>query len=100
MTQDTPYTVLVIAEAKPGKEKLLHDLLQSLIAPSLKEDGCLKYDLHQCVDNPAKFMFHENWASKAAHAKHREMPHIKAWHAKKEGLLAKPYEVTFWEIIK
>lgn len=45
-------------------------------------------------------MFYENWGSKAAHAEHCETPHIKTWQARMHELLAKPYDVTFWEIIK
>lgn len=95
-----PYTVLALFEAKPGKEQALKELLTSLIAPTLQEEGCINYDLHQCLQNPAQFMFYENWASKEAHAKHRETPHILSWRAKRAELLAKPPEVTYWEMSK
>lgn len=42
-------------------------------------------------------MFYENWENQAAHARHCEMPYIKVWKEIKDELLAKPYEVTFWE---
>jgi len=100
MNNHTPYTVLAILEAKPGKEHALKEALLSLMTPTLQEEGCLNYDLHQAHDNPAKFMFYENWVSKSAHAKHRETPHMKTWQAKRDDLLAKPSEVTYWEVIK
>lgn len=93
------YTVLGLLEAKPDKENELKDILSSLIEPSLNEEGCINYDLHQCLENPRKFMFYENWVSKEALQKHSQSAHIKAWHAKKSELLAEPNEVTFWEII-
>lgn len=96
----TPYTVLAIFEAKPGKEQVLKEVLHSLIALTLQEEGCLNYDLHECPENPAKFMFYENWVTQQSHAKHCETPHIKAWRARQSELLAKPYEVTFWGMVK
>lgn len=35
--------------------------------------------------------------SQAAHAQHVKTPHIKAWQTIMDPLLAKPYDVTFWE---
>lgn len=99
MSKNIPCTVLVTFEAKPGKEKILHDLLHSLIAPSLKEDGCINYDLHTNPEHPAKFMFHENWTSKAALDKHSQSLHVKTAIAKIKDLLATPIEKTLWEKI-
>jgi quinol monooxygenase YgiN len=73
------YTVLAIFEAKSGQEKALKEILNSLIEPTLLEEGCLNYDLHECLDNPGQFMFYENWVNQLAHARHCEMPHIKEW---------------------
>lgn len=94
-----PYTVLAIFEAKQGKEQVLKTLLTSLIEPTLKEEGCINYDLHQCLDNPAKFMFYENWSSKEAHAKHVQTPHLQAWRAKRDEVLASS-GVSAWDMIK
>jgi len=99
MSQKT-YTVLAIVEAKQGKENELEKVLTALIAPTLQEDGCINYDLHKCPNNPAAFMFYENWASKDAHGQHRETPHFKTWQAKMDELLDKPCDATFWEMIK
>ena len=99
MSSQIPFTVLAIVEAKPGKEHDLKNTLVSLIEPTLHEEGCLKYDLHQCNDNPAKFMFYENWATQAAHTKHRQSPHMKAWRTKKDDLLVTPSDVTSWNLL-
>ncbi|QLH42503.1 MAG: antibiotic biosynthesis monooxygenase [Coxiellaceae bacterium] len=93
--QHKKYTVLAILEAKPGKEQALKTLLMSLVRPSSEEPGCVNYDLHSCLDNPAKFMFYENWVDRAAHEQHRQTPHMQAWRAQRDELLAKPSEVTF-----
>jgi quinol monooxygenase YgiN len=61
------HTVLVLIEAKPGKENEVKKILHALVKPSRQEEGCINYDLHDCPDNSGKFMFYENWTSKAAH---------------------------------
>lgn len=94
-----PLTLLAIFEAKPGSEKRLYELLHGLIAPSLKEDGCINYDLHTCSENSAKFMFHENWTSLETLDKHRQSPHMKTAAPKITELLATPKEVTVWKRI-
>lgn len=93
----TPYTILAIFVAKPGKEEVLKEVLTTLIAPTLKEEGCVNYDLHQSLENPAKFMFYENWADKAAHTLHSQTPHLQAWREVKAELLDKPADVSAWE---
>ena len=81
-------------------EKELEKVLTALLAPTLQEEGCINYDLHKCPDNPAAFMFYENWRSEETHARHCETSHIKAWQARMDELLAKPYDVSFWEMIR
>ena len=40
-------TIVASIEAKPDKIDLVKAELQKLIAPTLKEAGCIQYDLHQ-----------------------------------------------------
>jgi hypothetical protein len=54
-------TVIATFQAKPGKEAELKKALISLVVPTHKEAGCFNYDLHASPEDPAKFLFHENW---------------------------------------
>jgi quinol monooxygenase YgiN len=92
-------TVVAQFKAKPGKETQIRQELLSLLAPSRKDAGCLSYDLHQAPDNPALFLFIENWASKAHLDRHLQTPHLKAALAKTGPLLAEPPQITLWEKI-
>jgi quinol monooxygenase YgiN len=89
------YTVLAILQAKPGKEADLKQALQSLIEPTLKEEGCINYDLHENLHKPGEFLFYENWTSQAAHQKHDQSGHI---HRVRNmlGPIAEHVDVTFW----
>jgi quinol monooxygenase YgiN len=67
-------TVVATFEARPGKEIELRNALVGLVAPTRQEAGCLNYDLHVAPENPAKFLFHENWTTKAALDTHLQTP--------------------------
>jgi quinol monooxygenase YgiN len=92
-------TVVAQIKAKPGKEAQVRQELLSLVAPSRKDAGCLNYDLHQALDNPALFLFHENWISEAHLEQHLQKPDLKAVLARVEQLVAEPPQITLWKKI-
>ena len=94
-----PLTVVAQIKAKPGKETQVRQELLSLVAPSRKDAGCLNYDLHQALDNPALFLFHENWTSKAHLDAHLEKPDLQAVLTRLAQLVAEPPQITRWEKI-
>ena len=94
---DKPVTVIARIHAKPGMEDETRKVLQGLLAPTRAEAGCINYDMHSSTDDPAQFVFYENWTSKEALDQHLATPHLKAFMAKQSQLLAKPVEITLWE---
>ena len=70
--------VVVIARftAKPGKEQELLQNLHSLMAPTHKEPGCIRYELNQDVADSRIFTFVEKFDSQEAFDSHKKMPHI------------------------
>lgn len=52
--------------------------LEALIAPTRREQGCLLYDLHQNLHNPAHFIFYEIWQSQAMLDAHTASDHLLA----------------------
>ncbi len=92
-------TVVAQIKAKPGKEAEVRRELLSLVAPSRKDAGCLNYDLHQALDNPTLFLFHENWTSKAHLDQHLQKPDLQAALARVGPMAAEPPQVTLWERI-
>jgi quinol monooxygenase YgiN len=71
-------TVVATMRAKAGKEDELRAALESVIAPTLAEEGNVNYDLHQGVQDPAVFTFYENWTSADALDQHLKSPHMAA----------------------
>ena len=92
-------TVVATFQARPGKETELKNALIGLVAPTRKEAGCLNYDLHALPEDPAKFLFHENWTSKAHLDAHLQNTHIQALLPRVgEWCVAMP-EIQIWEKI-
>jgi quinol monooxygenase YgiN len=92
-------TVFALFKARPGKEAALKNELLALIPPTRQESGCLNYDLHVDVADPAKFIFHENWKSKAHLDAHLANSHLQAFVAKMPDLLAEPLQIILAEKI-
>ena len=90
-------TLVATAQARPGKEKELRDALLGLVAATRKEAGCLNYDLHISPENPGRFLFHENWTSKAALDAHLQSPHIQALVPRMGELCAEPPAIVIWD---
>jgi quinol monooxygenase YgiN len=95
----TTLTVVATMKAKPGQEENLREALLNLIPTTRAEEGCLNYDLHRSVDDPAAFLFHENWTSKAALDAHLAKPHLQEFLGRADELLAEPPQITLWEKI-
>ncbi len=92
-------TVVATFEARPGKEAELRAALLGLVAPTRPEAGCLNYDLHVSPGHPGKFMFHENWTSKALLDAHLQSAHLKALLPRVDELCVAFPEIALWERI-
>jgi quinol monooxygenase YgiN len=83
-----PLTIVAIIEANTDKIDLIKAELVKLIAPTLKEPGCIQYDLHQDNENPALFLFFENWESREIWQKHMNSAHIAEYMKATDGSVA------------
>lgn len=65
----------------------MREALEALIAPTAKEAGCINYDLHQGVEDPAFFALYENWESGEALDAHLAAPHLQEFVGRMDDLL-------------
>jgi quinol monooxygenase YgiN len=93
-------TVVATFQAKPGKENELRAALIGLLAPTRKEEGCINYDLHSSPEDPAKFLFYENWTGKAALEAHMRTPHVQNLLPRVKELCVAFPEIKIWEKIE
>ena len=81
-------TIVANITAHPDKIELVKSELLKLIDITRAESGCINYDLHQDNENPAHFMFYENWESRDLWQTHMGAPHLAAYMAATEGAVA------------
>lgn len=80
-------TVVAIMKAKPGKEEELRSAALALVEPTRQEQGCIQYDLHVHLSDPASLVFFENWTSAADLDRHGASAHLQAFRAIAPDLL-------------
>ena len=57
---------------------------------SLREPGCLRFDILQAPDDPARFVFYEAYRSAADAAAHKETGHYLRWRDRVAPWMAEP----------
>jgi quinol monooxygenase YgiN len=87
-------TVFAEIHANPGKEKAVREVMEGLIEPTRKEEGCVEYILHVDNDKPGHFVVYEIWHSMAHLQAHIATPHLQAFLARSAELLAEPLRVV------
>lgn len=81
-------TIVANIIAHADKVELVKKELLKLIEITRNETGCINYDLHQDNENPAHFMFYENWDSRALWQTHMANQHLADYMAATEGCVA------------
>jgi len=92
-------TVTAHMKAKEGQEEDVRAQLAALVAPSRSEPGCILYDLYQCPEDKASFLFYEIWSSRQDLDDHLKKPYIDGFMKKAGEFLAGPPKVSLWENI-
>lgn len=81
----SPLTVIAITTAKPGKEAALGAAQEKLVAETLLEDGCLRYELHQSLDDGRIRIFVETWSSEDQWRAHMQGAAMQRFQARGVG---------------
>ena len=63
------------------------------IAETRKEAGCIAYDMHESVTDPAKFVFVEQWDSTEALVPHGASDHMRAWRKIVKECMSAPAKI-------
>jgi quinol monooxygenase YgiN len=88
MTKSTaPLSIFVITTALPGQEKALRAAQEKLVEETLPESGCLRYELHQSIDDGRVLVFVESWASEKQWKAHLDGAAIGHFKANGAGLI-------------
>jgi len=80
--------VIATFVAAPGQEDELEAALVTLVEPTRREAGCLRYDLVRGHGQSAELAFIEEWESLAHLEAHAQTDHLHAVQARVAPLLA------------
>lgn len=72
----THLPMIVKFTVKEEKLEFVKSELIKVLKPTRKEQGCLRYDLHQDLNNPNILMFYEIWETVDAWIAHDKTEHI------------------------
>ncbi|WP_444928862.1 putative quinol monooxygenase [Microbulbifer sp. SSSA002] len=78
-------TIVANIKAKADKIDLVKSELLKLIDTTRAEAGCINYNLHQDNDNPAHFLFYENWETRDLWQTHMNNKHLEEYMKATEG---------------
>ena len=84
----THLTIVADIHAKPERLDEVKAALLALIEPTRAEEGCVNYDLHQDNNDPAHFLFYENWASSESFRAHEKSAHLNTFLKDMDGALS------------
>ena len=89
-------TIVAQIKAKSDQIELVKSELLKLIDTTRAEQGCLQYDLHQDNDDPALFLFFENWESRDLWQTHMSAQHLQDYLSATDGAIEdfKLHEMT------
>jgi quinol monooxygenase YgiN len=71
--------VIATLHIHPEKRAAFLEDARTVIAHTVREEGCNSYDLLSSITEPNEFVFVERWASRDALAAHFETPHMQEW---------------------
>ena len=74
----TELNVVATIPVKPEAVDQVRAALQTLVAETRAEEGCISYDLYESVAAPGTFVTLERWPDGAALDAHMGTPHVAA----------------------
>ncbi|KPJ80952.1 MAG: antibiotic biosynthesis monooxygenase [Spirochaetes bacterium DG_61] len=77
------------------KEEHIQDFIDASIKNhegSLKEPGNMRFDVLQCVEDPARFLLYEAYESEDVAKAHKSTPHYLKWKSTVDPYMLKPRE--------
>jgi len=93
--------VVLVARLKVKEDAIeqAKEAALSITEESRAEEGNINYDIHQAIDDPTVFVWHETWTSKAAIDDHFETDFFKDFFAKVSAVAAEPPQITITKMI-
>jgi quinol monooxygenase YgiN len=91
--------VVALFRAKADRIDELREVLTGFVGPTVAEKGCVFYQLHQNLADPADFSFLEEWETEEDLKAHSQSAHITEGRKKLPDLLAAPGDVRRYRML-
>ena len=93
--------IVLVARLKVKDDKIeeAKQAALAIVADSRAEEGNINYDIHQAIDDPTVFVWHETWKSKAAIDEHFETSFFKEFFAKVGEMAAETPQLTMTKML-
>lgn len=88
---------IVLMRAKPDRVAELEAVLRDLLVASAAEEASMMGELHRSSEEEGLFMVYERWRDPAGFDAHMGTPHVAAFLAAAEDLLAEAPEVRSFD---
>ena len=88
-----PLTIIAITTAIAGQQDILRTAQHQLVAETVKEPGCLRYELSQSLDDPRILVFTESWASDQDWRAHMQGDALQRFHASGASRLIEDFKL-------
>jgi len=99
--ENNHFAVMIAGLVKPGMDGYMKHYLKEMMDESVKDKGCILYNIHQSTDNPLEFMVYMLWESEAAFEKHNQKPEMQEF---KKELSKQMFEAqspkTCWKLLR
>ena len=93
--------VVATLTIKPGSLEALRAPAAACIAETLKEEGCIAYELFESVSDPLKLVFVEKWETREHLTAHSKQPHLAVWReASGPHLVSRAIEIVHPEKVE
>jgi quinol monooxygenase YgiN len=93
--------VIATLTTKPGAADALRGPAATCRAESLREKGCIAYELHQSFADPDRLVFVEKWETREDLTAHSKQPHLLAWReASAPHLVSRTIEIVHPEKVE
>jgi quinol monooxygenase YgiN len=79
--------LIATLKIRPGTAAEVAAAAAPCIEGTRREPGCVSYDLHASLTDPATLVFVERWKTQADIDAHMKMPHFLAWREKAKDLI-------------
>jgi (4S)-4-hydroxy-5-phosphonooxypentane-2,3-dione isomerase len=84
------FVMLIHVRVKPENVEAFIDATRANHEGSVREPGCLRFDVVRSVSEPDRFLLYEWYVDEAAFEAHKTTQHYAVWREEVEGWMAEP----------